>query len=288
LLIAAGPVILSSGALLAIVALLSDQRNYSRETVSPRFLRYEPSRRLRMNDAQTPFDARLQAKSLLRIARTGALATLDRASGAPLTTLVAVGSDYNGAPLLLLSTLSQHTKNLAGDPRGSLLLTSPSGRGDPLNRPRLTVGGEIVAHPEPAARARFLARNPKAKLYASFADFSLFRAEISAVHFNGGFGRAAPLTSVDILTEMAGAKDLIEAEPALLAEVNAREPAYVASLAGDERSDNRRRWRAIGVDPDGLDLAAGGRAARLGFAAPAATAQAWREALGAFVDKRTG
>ena len=245
-----------------------------------------------MNDAQSPiaspFDARLQAKGLLRIARTGALATLDRASGAPLTTLVAVASDYNGAPLLLLSTLSQHTKNLAGDRRGSLLLTSPSGRGDPLNRPRLTVGGEIVAHPEPTARARFLARNPQARLYASFTDFSLFRVEISAVQFNGGFGRAAPLTPIDILTDMAGAEDLIEAEAALLTETNAREPAYLASLAGDERGDNKRRWRAIGLDPDGLDLAAGGRAARLGFAAPAATSQAWREALGAFVDKRTG
>ena len=133
---------------------------------------------------------------------------------------------------MLLSTLSQHTKNLAGDPRGSLLLTSPSGRGDPLNQPRLTVGGEIVAHPEPAARARFLARNPKAKLYASFADFSLFRAEISAVHFNGGFGRAAPLAAADILTDLTGAEDLIEAEPALLAEVNAREPAYLAAPGG--------------------------------------------------------
>jgi len=93
----------------------------------------------------------------------------------------------------------------------------------------------------------------------------LFRAEISAVHFNGGFGRAAALTPPDILTDMAGAKDLIEAEAALLAEVNAREPDYLASLASDERGDNRRRWRAIGLDPDGLDLAAGARAVRANF-----------------------
>src|SRR5208282_574663 len=116
--------------------------------------------------------------------------TLDRASGAPLTTLVSVASDYDGAPLLLLSTLAQHTRNLAADRRGSLLLTSQPGRGDPLNRPRLTLGGPIAAHPEPRARARFVVRNPKSKLYASFADFSVFRMEISAVHFNGGFARA--------------------------------------------------------------------------------------------------
>jgi putative heme iron utilization protein len=236
-----------------------------------------------MNATQSPiapsFDARSQAKSLLRIARTGALATLDRASGAPLTTLVAVASDYDGAPLLLLSTLSQHTKNLGLDPRGSLLLTSPSGRGDPLNRPRLTIGGRIVAHPEPAARARFLARNPKAKLYASFADFSLFRAEVSAVHFNGGFGRAAALTSAEILTDLTGAGELIAAEAGLLVEINARSAAPLAAMAGDRTG--RRRWRAIGLDPDGLDLAAGAHAARACFAAPTATPQAWRDAIDA-------
>jgi putative heme iron utilization protein len=224
-----------------------------------------------------PFDARSQAKSLLRIARTGALATLDRTSGAPLTTLVAVASDYDGSPLFLLSTLSQHTKNLAADPRGSLLLTGPPGRGDTLNQPRLTIGGAIVPHSTPAARVRFLARNPKAKLYASFADFSLFRAEISSVHFNGGFGRAAALTPAEILTDLTGAGDLIEAEADLLAEVNARAAASLAAMAGD--GGGRRRWRPIGVDPDGLDLAAGAHAARTNFAAPAATPQAWRNAL---------
>ena len=64
-------------------------------------------------------DAAAQAKRLLRISRTGALATLDRASGAPLTTWVGFASDFSGAPLFLLSGLAEHTKNLAHDPRGS-------------------------------------------------------------------------------------------------------------------------------------------------------------------------
>ncbi|MGO8801311.1 MAG: HugZ family protein [Roseiarcus sp.] len=229
--------------------------------------------------AVSPIDAGAQAKRLLRVARTAALATLDRASRAPLTTLVSVGSDYDGAPLLLLSTLAQHTKNLAADPRGSLLLTSQPGRGDPLNRPRLTISGPIAAHPGPRARARFIARNPKSKLYASFADFSVFRMEISAVHFNGGFARAAALIPADILTDLAGAQALIEAEPALLEEINARGAAFLSRLAGAEAAGDRRAWRAIGLDPEGLDLSAGARAARASFAAPARDPKAWREAL---------
>jgi len=169
------------------------------------------------------------------------------------------------------------------------LLTGPSGRGDPLNQPRLTIGGKIVAHPEPSARARFLARNPKAKLYASFADFSLFRAEISAVHFNGASGAPPRLTPPDILTDMAGAKDLIEAEAALLAEVNgARGPIIWP------------RWQAMNgatTDGDGAPSASipmastcrgRARAVRANFAAPAATAQAWREALDASFGKQAG
>jgi heme iron utilization protein len=235
-----------------------------------------------------PSEAQAQAKHLLRTARTGALATLEQASGAPLTTLVSVASDYDGAPLFLLSTLAQHTKNLAGDARGSLLLTSQAARGDPLNRPRLTVGGRILAHPDPTARARFLARNPKSKLYASFADFSMFRLEISAVHFNGGFGRAAALTPNDILTGLANADALIAAEAALLAQVNARHGGDLAMLAGDKQGAKRRRWRAIGLDPDGLDLVAGAGAARVSFAAPVSTPQAWRQALEAFLANGAG
>lgn len=234
-----------------------------------------------MSAAPTPAfsaaEAARQAKRLLRLANTAALATLDRATGAPLASLAAITADADGAPLLLLSTLARHTGNLAVDRRGSLLLTGPPGPGDPLNRPRLTISGPIDAYPAAPARARFLARHPKARLYASFADFSMFRMDVSTVHFNGGFARAAGLAPADLLTDVAGAELLIAAEPALLEELNDGEAAFRARLAGN--AGGRRIWRAIGLDPEGLDLAAGGRSARVSFAAPAATPQAWRAAL---------
>ena len=216
------------------------------------------------------------AKRLLRLSRTAALATLG-ADGSPLTTWVGCASDFDGAPLFLLSTLAQHTKDLAGDARGSLLLTSPPDRGDPLNHPRLTIGGPIARHPEPYARKRYLQRNPKAKLYAAFTDFAVYRMRVEAVHFNGGFGRADKLVPADILTPSADAAALIEAEGALLAEINAVD-GLAARLAG-RREAGRRVWRAVGLDPDGLDLAAGGVAARVDYPAPAFEPRAWRARL---------
>ena len=144
-------------------------------------------------------EAVADAKRLMRLARTGALATLEAAGGAPLTTLIGVASDFDGAPLFLMSTLSRHTRNLANDPRASLLLTGRHERGDPLNHPRVTLSGRVERCAEPRAKVRYLQRNPKAGLYAGFADFALYQLRIDDVHFNGGFGRAAPLTAAEVL-----------------------------------------------------------------------------------------
>jgi putative heme iron utilization protein len=84
------------------------------------------------------FDPPALARSLLRRARSGTLATLDAGTGAPFASLVSVATDSDGSPLFLVSTLAAHTGHLAHDPRASLLLAA-GGKGDPLAHPRLTV-----------------------------------------------------------------------------------------------------------------------------------------------------
>src|SRR5271168_1478372 len=170
---------------------------------------------------ETHAEAVADAKRLMRLARTGALSTLEAEGGSPLATLVGVASDFDGAPLFLMSTLSRHTRNLASDPRASLLLSGGHDRGDPLNHPRVTLSGRIERCAAPRAKLRYLQRNPKAGLYAGFADFALYQLRIDDVHFNGGFGRAAPLTVAEILSPREGETALVAAEEGLLAEVNA-------------------------------------------------------------------
>src|SRR6202167_2211529 len=82
-------------------------------------------------------------KELLRATRAGALATIDRNTGHPFSSLVNVATDIDGAPLILISRLSTHTANLELDGRASLLLAS-SGKGDPLAHPRLTLLGSFL------------------------------------------------------------------------------------------------------------------------------------------------
>ena len=215
------------------------------------------------------------AKRLLRLSRTGALATLD--GEFPLTTLVGVASDWDGAPLFLMSNLSRHTHNLTANDRASLLLTSTVVKGDPLNNPRLTLNGRVVVSDSPAARNRYVRRNPKAKLYIDFTDFSVRRLQIEHVHFNGGFGRADRLTVADLLTPAGDFTTLAAQEDELMGEVASLDQASLARLV--DGASAREAWRPIGIDAEGLELSSGGELVRVDFPEPAWEPTAWRLAL---------
>src|SRR6202035_2791345 len=155
--------------------------------------------RLPENAPAPDFDPIAVAKELLRATRAGALATIDRNTGHPFSSLVNIATDADGAPVILVSRLSTHTANLEVDGRASILLAE-TGKGDPLAHPRLTVLGRMaqVARPsddEARVRRRFLARHPKSELYAGFGDFAFWRMTVASAHLNGGVARAAALSA---------------------------------------------------------------------------------------------
>jgi len=234
--------------------------------------------------AEAPFDAIGLAKSLLRKVRSGALATLEREGGAPFASLVTVATDADGTPLLLLSRLSAHTLNLEADPRCSLLL-SLGGKGDPLAHPRLTVTGTAERSAEPRVRTRFLARHPKAALYADFPDFAFFRLVPRAGHLNGGFARAATLNAAELLTDLSGLEALADSEPGAVAHMNEDHADAVALYATQLAGEEPGPWRLTGLDPDGLDLMAGDRTARVAFPERLADPTALRPTLVAMAAK---
>ena len=139
-------------------------------------------------------------RALAARARFASLATVARdPRGWPFATLVAVAFDARGRPLLLLSKLAEHTKNLQADPKASLLV-SDAEAGDPLAAGRMTLVGEaalVAADERTAAREAFLATHPDAATYVSFADFGMWRIEVSQVRWVGGFGRMTWIAGAD-------------------------------------------------------------------------------------------
>lgn len=141
-------------------------------------------------DIATPSHAE-QARSLLQRVDMGVVSThaadLD---GHPYGSLVIYGV-HEGDPVLLISALAEHTKNLEASPRCSLLVHE-RGADNPLSLARATFVAEAVrteAQERDAVAASFLERHPDARYYADFTDFAYWRLRVTGVRYIGGFGR---------------------------------------------------------------------------------------------------
>src|SRR5437588_572344 len=129
------------------------------------------------------------ARGLIRGADRGSLATLLKGEARPYASLVLIAIDHDASPILMLSDLADHTKNLATDPRASLLVDATRGLDNPLAGTRAGLVGTIAKSAEPRHRRRFLARHADAGFYADFHDFNVYRMQIERLHLVAGFGR---------------------------------------------------------------------------------------------------
>jgi putative heme iron utilization protein len=210
------------------------------------------------------FNPKTAAKKLLREGRSGALATLMPASGDPYCSLVNVATAADGAPLLLISTLAVHTKNLLADPRCSLMIDERK-EGDPLEGGRVMLSGTAEKTNDPDVRRRYLARQQEAEVFVGFADFAFYKMVLKGAHLVAGFGRIVDLKPEDILTSVDDANELVAAEPDILAHMNEDHAdtcrLYATKLLGAADGD----WPCVGCDPEGLELQSGRTALRLPF-----------------------
>ena len=233
------------------------------------------------------FDAGRLARSLLRRSRQGALATLMAGSGDPYCSLVNVASYPDGAPVLLISRLALHTKNILGDARVSLMLDERA-QGDPLEGSRIMLAGraeEASSGDLAILHRRYLNAHPSAEVFVNFKDFSFFRIRPAAAHLVAGFGRIVDLRPEQFLTDVRDAGALLEAEQGAIEHMNADHRdamnLYATRLLGAEAAD----WRCTGCDPDGIDMQAGAITLRLDFPERIVTPAALRQVLRELADQ---
>lgn len=233
------------------------------------------------------FDATIVVRRLLREARTGALATLDE-DGAPYASLVQVATLHDGTPLLLLSGLARHTRNLARDPRVSLLVDEQR-LGDELQGARASVKGRIERVADAGtARRRFLARHPDAEGFAGFSDFAFYRVVPASAHLVAGFGRITDVEGPALLTELADAGELLASEEGAIAHMNADHADAIQLYAMQLLGAGPGPWRMIGLDPEGCDLMAGLEVRRLPFPHRVTSARGMRETLVELANRARG
>ncbi|MEO1543488.1 MAG: DUF2470 domain-containing protein [Pseudomonadota bacterium] len=241
------------------------------------------------------------SRGLIRRATKAALGTIDQRTGHPYVSLVIVGTTFEGSPILLLSNLAAHTKNLKADPKASLLFeeadqpvaqdTIDGVETDPIARGRVTVIGTIDPVPEPDVahvKQRFLSRHPSSAGYAEFADFAFYRLQPTQAHFIGGFGRIVDIPSDGLVFDTAQVSELKLAEGGIVSHMNDDHQAAINHYAEDilQRPSAQRPWKMTGMDPEGIDLARGSSSIRLPFEERLYAAQQVRKRLTKLVENR--
>ena len=248
------------------------------------------------------------ARTLLQRVDMGVLSThASELDGHPYGSLVIYGV-HDGDPVLLISALAEHTKNLESSARCSLLvhergpdnpLMQSARHGQrivraPLNplamaRATFVANGERVEGPErDAVAASFLARHPDAKYYADFTDFAYWRLRVTGIRYIGGFGR---MSWVDPEVWSTAEPDpLLEHAKGIVDHMN-EDHADALRLYSEAFSRSGPVPEAVmtGVDRYGFEMSVttehGPRPVRIAFDAPIADSTDARKAMVALVKK---
>ena len=230
------------------------------------------------------------------LARSATLSTFARdPEGFPYGSLVTVAIDAVGRPLMLLSTLAEHTGNLLARRETSILISEPVGtHAEPLALGRVTILGATTAVPDAeraAVRDAFLAAQPSASYYVDFRDFAFYRLEPTALRYVGGFGRMSWVTPEDY--RAAEPDPLAGSSVGILAHMNEDHGdsvlAYARVLGGVGEATSATM---TAVDRYGFELAVKTpertRAVRLAFDVPVTTSDEVRRAMIDLVKRARG
>ncbi len=230
----------------------------------------------------TPGDA---ARRFLRAHRSGVLSTVSASlPGYPFGSIVPFVLDAACRPVILISGLAEHTKNLALEPRSSLIVHDDAE--DVQAGPRLTLLGDAARLADDASvRRRYLRHFPTAQDLLALGDFAFWAIAPRRLLFIGGFGR---IHWVDADAFRPPENRLAPAEEEIVAHMNADHVAALADYCRDAGRGTPREVAMVGIDCDGFDLRADGRLLRIAFAAPVTTPGEARAALVAMARRARG
>lgn len=226
-----------------------------------------------------------EARRYLRRHQAGVLATLSkRLGGYPFGSVVPFILDHRAQPVVLVSRLAEHTKNMAADPRASLLVHDAAE--DVQTAARLTLVGDAEPIADPAAiAARYLRRFPDAQGLLDLGDFTFWRLRTKFVRHIAGFGAIGSITPESFAPPE---NRLAEAEDEIVAHMNADHGDALRAYCRHAGVVEPSSATLVGIDCDGIDVRADGALVRIEFDAPVTNAGKAREALAALARRTHG
>jgi heme iron utilization protein len=173
--------------------------------------------------------------------------------GYPFGSLLPICRDSQGNPLMMISHLAQHTRNLDSNPRCSLTLTAQN-HADVLQWNRLTCLADAQPATSSNALERYYRYYPDGRRYHKELNFSLYRLQPKKFYLIAGFGSARWF---DINRVLEVPRFDTAAELEILYQLNAREHELLARFLAASGSNDRGTAHAVGADPHGLDIRQG-------------------------------
>lgn len=194
----------------------------------------------------------IEARQFLRSTCSGILSTLSaKFEGYPFGSVAPFVLDHDCQPVILISNIAEHTKNISVNPKVSLLVFA--GTEDLQANARLTLLGEAVKIDKEDAnlRARYLRYLPQAAGYFDMHDFAFYRIQITQVRYIAGFGKMSWMAGVDMTPP---ANQLAEVETSVIEHMNADHMDSLIAYCRHFHGFDAKHVEMIGIDCDGSDV----------------------------------
>ncbi len=198
------------------------------------------------------------ARQIMRSAIKVSLATNDRKQSWPFLSLTSVATLMDGIPILLLSSIAHHTRNIAIDPHVALLFDGTPQTGNPLQEGRITLHGTLQKDTGVQSRKRFMARHPAA-FYAEFSDFDFYTLQLHSAHYVAGFGSTNTLSPAHLLLTQESLS--LQSQEQELIQTLTQQHQNTIQYMGDrccpKEAGTPGLWHISALDPEGCDLMKG-------------------------------
>jgi len=195
----------------------------------------------------------LEARQFLRSTHNGLLSTLSsKFSGYPFGSVAPFVLDHNCQPIILISTIAEHTKNIIANPKVSLLVFEA---GDDLQaNARLTLIGEaqMIDKSDADLRARYLRYLPQATSYFDMHDFNFYRINITQVRYIAGFGKMSWMEGREIIDTTSS--ELAAQESGIIEHMNADHVESMLAYCQHYHGIAAQGAQMLGMDSDGFDV----------------------------------
>jgi hypothetical protein len=201
----------------------------------------------------------LEARKFLRSTHSGILSTHStRLEGYPFGSVAPFVLDHNCQPIILISNIAEHTKNITINPKVSLLVFA--GGEDLQANARLTLLGEAVKiykDVDTDLRTRYLRYLPQAASYFDMHDFSFYRIHIHQARYIGGFGKMSWLSDVELFSDITSPSSVLASqETAIIEHMNADHAENLLNYCKHFHHVDADHAHMLGIDCDGFDVSA--------------------------------